>query len=651
MKNSNNMVFFKVLIISFFTLSANEITAQVFQNASGIYGLRKLNTTYTGSLIQVRRSSDNTTLNIGFTSCGDLDTTALKTFVGGSSAFISIWYDQSGNGRNASQASLTAQPQIINAGQIHRNPANKPCLFFDGGDRLTHTFVLTTQPASTSFIFNATATANPGTELFGWGANSGGGTRYGCWLDASSTVRLGAENAGAGFVGTTSLSANTWYLATQVLPSSNLTSLQQRLNGISQTMTNINSPANMNITFGEFSIGSVPGAGLAHAFLGFIGEISYYPSAINITRRALIESNQSNYFNHSITGIKYTPPAVDVYTCFVNGVGRESASDNVLVTAQSSGMGFSIGTAATDFLKDNGDYLTCAMNCPVTPDISTANLPPTVLQRWNNDWYINKTDIGSNHGDVTIYFDYSDYGINQFPGAAANYVLLTRTSPTGTFSVVSGTTASVSGDRISLKLDASNIITNQYYTIGTTNIIASPLPVELINFTGICTSNQTILNWSTATEINNDFFLIERSADGIAFESIAKVNGNGNSADLKYYNFTDNNPLNGMSYYRLKQTDFDGTSTYSGIITVNCDEGDAEQILVYPNPVDRQLTIVLTGFMNMKSVEIINSCGQVVYRDKVQQQANIATETFTAGMYLIKIQTTKGIQLKKFVKQ
>ena len=69
--------------------------------AASAYSLRKLNSDYTGAAIEVRRSSDNSTQNIGFTANGDLDTTALKTFVGSGNGFITIWYDQSGNARNA----------------------------------------------------------------------------------------------------------------------------------------------------------------------------------------------------------------------------------------------------------------------------------------------------------------------------------------------------------------------------------------------------------------------------------------------------------------------------------------------------------------------------------------------------------------------
>jgi hypothetical protein len=93
-------------------------------SAATAYSLRKMSTEFTGNAIQVRRSSDNATQNIGFTANGDLDTTALKTFVGNSNGFISIWYDQSGFARNAVQAAAGSQPQIINSGVVYRKKWN-----------------------------------------------------------------------------------------------------------------------------------------------------------------------------------------------------------------------------------------------------------------------------------------------------------------------------------------------------------------------------------------------------------------------------------------------------------------------------------------------------------------------------------------------
>lgn len=97
--------------------SAGSLILDTYTNAAVAYSLRKLRTAYTGSAIRVRRSSDNTSQDIGFVG-NDLDTASLLTFVGAGSGFISEWYDQSGNGLNVSQGTALSQPRIVNAGVL-----------------------------------------------------------------------------------------------------------------------------------------------------------------------------------------------------------------------------------------------------------------------------------------------------------------------------------------------------------------------------------------------------------------------------------------------------------------------------------------------------------------------------------------------------
>lgn len=104
-------------------------------SAGGAYSLRKLRTAYSGNAILVRRDNDDAEQGIGFVN-GVLDTSSLKTFVGANSGFVKTWYDQSGNGYDATNTTTTAQPTIIAGGAVVRENG-KPALSFDGGDFLT----------------------------------------------------------------------------------------------------------------------------------------------------------------------------------------------------------------------------------------------------------------------------------------------------------------------------------------------------------------------------------------------------------------------------------------------------------------------------------------------------------------------------------
>jgi len=133
------------------------------------------------------------------------------------------------------------------------------------------------------------------------------------------------------------------------------------------------------------------------------------------------------------------------------------------------------------------------------------------------------------------------------------------------------------------------------------------LPVELTEFTAKANKVAVDLMWETASEIDNDFFVIERSSDARRFEAIGKVEGSGSTASISNYSFIDKNPLKGNNYYRLKQTDFDGAYEYSDIRNVNF---DGEELQIYPNPSFAGNEITIQGELN-SPIRIYNSIGQV----------------------------------------
>ena len=127
-------------------------------------------------------------------------------------------------------------------------------------------------------------------------------------------------------------------------------------------------------------------------------------------------------------------------------------------------------------------------------------------------------------------------------------------------------------------------------------ITFSPLPIELISFTGDNYGDFNILKWLTATETNNDYFTLEKSYDGVAFDIVAKVDGSGNSLQIKRYSFTDNKLLNDITYYRLKQTDFNGESKTSSLIAVTRNITDTEfKVIKITNVLGQEITDDVDG--------------------------------------------------------
>jgi len=178
---------------------------------------------------------------------------------------------------------------------------------------------------------------------------------------------------------------------------------------------------------------------------------------------------------------------------------------------------------------------------------------------------------------------------------------------------------------------------------------AGALPIDLLNFTAkLNTKNKVDLNWSTASETNNDYFTIERSADGNTFESIDMVKGAGNSSvKLDYYDM-DKTPLEGISYYRLKQTDFDGKFTYSKKVAIDLNAASLEAVSVYPNPFSNAISINYSvpqeGSVTMA---LYNLIGQPVYTEQQAGSRGINTITIStlnipSGLYFLKLTDSNG---------
>jgi hypothetical protein len=130
------------------------------------------------------------------------------------------------------------------------------------------------------------------------------------------------------------------------------------------------------------------------------------------------------------------------------------------------------------------------------------------------------------------------------------------------------------------------------------------LPIELISFDARLSEGSVQCNWSTASELNNDYFTLERSADGLLYKPVSRIKGAGNCTSLLHYSSVDNNPLTGNSYYRLKQTNYDGTSAYSDAVHI-FNAGISQQYTIYPNPSNGGPIHIQKGGADMSDSKIV----------------------------------------------
>ncbi len=141
------------------------------------------------------------------------------------------------------------------------------------------------------------------------------------------------------------------------------------------------------------------------------------------------------------------------------------------------------------------------------------------------------------------------------------------------------------------------------------------LPIELLSFTASYDNGRVDITWVTASEINNDYFTVQRSKDGVEFEDVRIFAGAGNSSTLRLYTTVDATPYSGISYYRLMQTDFDGEFSYSSIVSVLVPEMEP-LFIVAPNPVHgSQITLTVCSEVNNSSCEfrLIDSGGRIIF--------------------------------------
>ncbi len=164
------------------------------------------------------------------------------------------------------------------------------------------------------------------------------------------------------------------------------------------------------------------------------------------------------------------------------------------------------------------------------------------------------------------------------------------------------------------------------------------LPVNLTQFSAGNNGSAVVLSWTTASELNNERFEIERSGNGKTFEKIGTVTGQGTSSQLKRYAFQDKNPLAGETFYRLVQVDFDGTKTYSKLVMVSNLKAET-RINLYPNPAQNKVTVTFSGQQEPNSIQVLNMLGQVVLTQQIKgtiSETQIDLSALPAGTYFLK---------------
>lgn len=181
------------------------------------------------------------------------------------------------------------------------------------------------------------------------------------------------------------------------------------------------------------------------------------------------------------------------------------------------------------------------------------------------------------------------------------------------------------------RCDGSEIVVEDFVTVTCAIVL---LPVEWLSFDAKLSEDQRLVNcdWSTASETNNDFFTVERTSDLLNWESIGTVQGAGTTLEQSDYRFIDRSPLPGISYYRIRQTDYNGASELSEVRAVNR-RAMGEGFSVYPNPGNG--SFVLTGYRD-GDFSVFNAAGQRV-PFTLTMSGELTLHSASAGVYLLEL--------------
>ena len=348
----------------------------------------------------------------------------------------------------------------------------------------------------------------------------------------------------------------------------------------------------------SFGIGNHSTEAIASQFNGDVAEAIVFADDLTSGERDQVESylaikygitlsntgggTAGDYHNSAGTTI-WDASALSTYHNDVAGLARDDGSCLTQTKSRSENSDGIVTMEISSLTTDNSFMLWGNDNESIE-GIRNSERPASINSRLKREWLIEESGTV---GTVSITFDLSAVGGPS--GVGTNNLNLVRlmTDPTDSdftsgVTLTAPTSVDASANTVTFEFDFTD---GMYYTLGSTEYNA--LPITLVHFDAKPVDNSRVkVEWTTAEEIGNAFFTVERSQDGTAFTAIGAMDGAGDSNQLINYEFIDNRPLNGPSFYRLKQTDFNGEFEYSWLVRVYVNRNEDIAMSLYPNPVD-----------------------------------------------------------------
>ncbi|UOR04976.1 T9SS type A sorting domain-containing protein [Hymenobacter aerilatus] len=279
-------------------------------------------------------------------------------------------------------------------------------------------------------------------------------------------------------------------------------------------------------------------------------------------------------------------------------------------------------------------------------DASGTGTKPVTNQNVKRTWLVDEEVAGNSDVTMTLQWNGADeatgtYGFVRAKSYISHYTggVFDQAAP------ASAATGSVAG---SYKLSRAGITSFSPFVVSSNP--GTVLPVELVAFSAQRTGAAVTAAWATASEKNNDYFTVERSLDGVQFVAVGKIAGAGSSTTRHQYTFVDQEAPATLAYYRLRQTDLDGTTAYSTVVTVGALRSAAGNWAVVPNPGNGLFQLRTPVDVTLLSGEVYNSVGTRVAALPTTGLSSFDLTQQPSGMYVLRLQTSQGPTTVRVVK-
>ncbi len=555
-------------------------------------------------------------------------------------ASVTSWTDVSGNSLTATASGGGGTEPTFNTNTVN---TSLPSMSFDEGDYLD-----LGQPAGLDFtpgtdswsffiVYSMSDAAEQGT-LFAKADGTGGNRTYQYTIDDSG----GAERYFSSFIGGNNTTGTgpdvsgvgTWFVSSH---SNNTATRDSWTNeGANHTADAIgtNNTGAVDVLIGARRA-TAPSTGFGFPFTGSIAEIAMYDGEMTDAQRIIM----TNYLTAKYD-IDISASGNDVYDMDDNAngdydfevVGIGQASDG---TNHRDAIGLGVARMWNPSDLDNDEYLMWGHDntalTSTTSAVGTAVDGTVIQERLSRIWRVAKSgDLGA----ISMSINFS--GLPENPLGSNLRLMIDRDGDGFADNDVTPIEGSVSND-IAVFSNV-NFQDGDRFTLGNTDQ-SIPLPIELIAFGTRPMKDQVMINWTTGSELNNDFFTVEKSIEADQWDEVTKIQGAGTTARETYYQTIDRNPINGISYYRLKQTDFDGQFSYSEVSLVIF-SGISQSIVVSPNPSVGIFKIYSETELKPGLIALFDISGQRIF-DRIDNSDN--------GLYVDLTDTPNGVYLLKII--